>query len=224
MNRRSFVVRFDHVVGDFLRTWTFGKWVLASGLIWEAGMSVYPWVLENFHGTAANGVWVVCLSVVNLGNPALLGVQNYLGPQVVHSHAEGGNAGLRSFVLRACLSFCGLVFIFSVALLIAGGWLMVRLYGEKYADNNVTLDIMAMNLVAMAASFTLARGLLALGRADVDFMINLAAIVLMFTVGLWLVKSWDVRGAAVSILLANIVLVGSKYVAFMSLSRMRSAA
>jgi O-antigen/teichoic acid export membrane protein len=152
-----------------------------------------------------------------MANPALLGVQNYLGPQVVHCYAEGGDVALRRFVLRAGAAYCGLVLVFSLFLFAFGGRLIVLLYGDKYAGNSLVLYAMAANLVVVAATFAVSRGLFALERADIDFVINVVTIVLLLSAGLWLVRSWGVCGAAVSILLANTLLLAAKYVAFISL-------
>jgi O-antigen/teichoic acid export membrane protein len=216
-NRRSFVVRLDQTRADFAWNWSLGKWVLAGGLFWDLGMNLYPWILGGFHGAEAIGVWAACLGVVSMGNPAFLGMQNYLGPQIVHCRAEGGNHALYRFVMQATATFCGVVLVFSLFLLVFGDWLLVFLYGEKYAGNSLVLYAMAMNLVVSAAMFLLSRGLLALERADVDFIINTAAIVLLLSAGLWLVRSWGVCGAAVGILLTNSLIVAAKYTAFVSL-------
>jgi O-antigen/teichoic acid export membrane protein len=216
-NRRAFAVRLDQTLADFVRNWSFGKWIFASGLLWDVGMSFYPWILAWFYGTQATGVWAACLGVVSMGNPALLGVQNYLGPQIVHCRAEGGNNALCRFVLQASTAFCGFVLIFSLFLLVCGDWLLVLFYGAKYAGNSLVLYAMAMNLVVSAATFSISRGLLAMERADVDFIINAVAVVLLLSAGLWLVQAWGVFGAALSILLTNVVILVAKYAAFTSL-------
>ncbi len=216
-NRRSFVVRLDHTKADFARNWSFGKWILASGLLWDVGMSLYPWILGWFHGAEAIGVWAACLGIVSMGNPAFLGVQNYLGPQIMHCRAEGGNGALYRFVLRSSATFGGLVLVFSVFLMVCANWLVVFVYGEKYAGNSLVVCALAMNLVVTACGFSLSRGLLALERADVDFAINAVAVVLLLTVGLWLVQSWGAAGAAAGMLLTNAVIAVAKYAAFLSL-------
>jgi O-antigen/teichoic acid export membrane protein len=89
-------------------------------------------------------------------------------------------------------------------LLVFGGSLMARLYGAKYAGNGTVVSVLAVNLLVSAAAFTFSRSLFAIGRADVDFMVNFAALFVLLTLGLWLVRAWGPLGAAYGLLIANI--------------------
>ena len=216
VNRHAFLVQADRTRADFIRNWTFGKWVFAGGLLWDIGMNICPWILTGFHGTQAAGVWAACLGLVAMGNPALLGVQNYLGPQIVHCHNDGGNAALHRFVLRASASFCALVMLFSVFLMLFGDWLLVLVYGKQYAGNSLTLSAMSVNMAVLATTFPISRGLLALERADVDFVINAVALVLLAIAAPILIPLWGTYGAALSILLTNAAILAAKYFVFLS--------
>ncbi len=200
----EFTLRISQAILDFGHSWSFGKWVFASGLIWTLSMSLYPWFLAAFHGTASAGVWAACLGIVAIGNPLLLGAQNFLGPRIAHSFAEGGRSALRRFALRASLAFFVLMIPLCLILLVFGGSLIACLYGAKYAGNGMVVSVLAVNLLFSAASFTYSRVLFAIGRADVDFMVNFAALFVLITLGLWLVRAWGPLGAAYGLLIANI--------------------
>jgi len=216
LNRHAFLVRADRTRSDFIRNWTFGKWIFAGGVLWDLGMNICPWILTAFHGPQAVGIWGACLGLVAMGNPALLGVQNYLGPQIVHCHNDGGNTALHRFVLRASASFCALVMLFSVFLMVFGDWMLVLLYGKQYAGNSPTLVAMSINVAVLATTFPISRGLLALERADVDFIINAGSLVILAIAAPVLIPLWGTYGAALSILLTNSVILAAKYFVFVS--------
>ena len=147
-SERSFYrLRLRESLADFKRNWTFGKWVFASGLVWAISMNLYPWLLAAFHGTASAGVWAACLGAVALGNPAVLGVQNFLGPKIAHVYAEEGRRSLRRFVLKASIAFLLPMLLFCVAMTLLrrhSGNLAVRpqicgqWFGRRHSRVNLT--------------------------------------------------------------------------------------
>jgi O-antigen/teichoic acid export membrane protein len=217
---RSFYrLRISESLADFKRNWIFGKWVFASGLVWALSMNLYPWLLAAFHGTASTGVWAACLGAVALGNPAVLGVQNFLGPKIAHVYAEEDRRSLRRFVLRASVAVGLPMLFFCVAMTFLGGPLVTLLYGHQYAGNGLVVTILVFNLAVSVVAFSFSRALFAIERADVDFVVNFVALFIMLTLGLWLVRSFGVAGAAFGLLIANTAASGVRYVAFRILIR-----
>lgn len=218
-NRKAFTLRFSHAISDFGINWSLGKWVFASGLLWDLSMNFYPWLLTIFHGTGSAGVWAVCLGIVSIGNPVLFGVQNILGPKIANLYAEKGAMALHLFVLKASAVFCALMMLFCTVLLVFGGPLVVLLYGDKYAGNGLIVSALALNLLVSAGGFSFSCALFAIDRADVDFKVNFVALFVLLTVGLWLARSFGPLGAAYGLLIANTATSGVRYVALTRLIR-----
>jgi O-antigen/teichoic acid export membrane protein len=217
---RSFYrLRISESVADLKRNWLFGKWVFGSGLVWAISMNLYPWLLAAFHGTASAGIWAACLGAVALGNPGVLGVQNFLGPKIAHVYVEEGARGLARFVIRATAVLSLPMLFFCVAMIFLGGPLVALLYGHKYAGNGLVITILAWNLLITAVTFSFSRALFAIERADVDFAVNFVALFIMFTLGLWLVRSFGVIGAASGLLVANAATSGVRCLTFWILIR-----
>jgi O-antigen/teichoic acid export membrane protein len=210
----KFTLRLSQAVSDFRRNWLFGKWVFASGLLYTFSMGLYPWILAAYHGTAATGVWAACLGIAALGNPVLLGGQNYLGPKIAHVYARTGASALRSFVFKASAVFSLPLWVLSAAMLALGGPLVVFLYGSKYAGNGAIVFVLTVNVALSVATFAVSRALFAIERADLDFLANFVALFVLLVAGVWLTKSHGVLGAAYGLLLANAVATGLKCVVF----------
>lgn len=217
--RKTFALQLTRAISDFGRNWSFGKWVFASGLLWALSMNLYPWILAAFHGTASTGVWAACFGVTAIGNPLLLGMQNFFGPKIAHSYAEGGPIILRRFVIKASGFFTLLITPFCVALLLFGGSLIVVLYGDKYAGNGLVVSILALNLLVSTVAFSFSRALFAMERADVDFAVNFVALFILLTLGFWLVKAFGPLGVACALLTGNTTATAVRYILFSRLVR-----
>jgi O-antigen/teichoic acid export membrane protein len=216
-DRGSCEPRIREALADFNKNWLLGKWVFASGLVWAVAMNLYPWFLAHLHGTASAGVWAACLGVVSVGNPALVGLQNLIGPKVAHSQAANGPVALRRLVVKITAAIALPVTVLCLILIIWGGRLIALLYGRQYAGNNWVVAILAVNLLVSAVSFPYARALFAIDRADLDFLFNFAALFMMVALGFWLVRAYGPVGAATGLLCGNFVTTVLKAGAFLRL-------
>jgi O-antigen/teichoic acid export membrane protein len=203
LNRHHYHLRIDESVLDLKRNLVFGKWVFASGLLWTASTNLYPWLLAFFHGAAAAGVFAACLGVVSASNPALLGIQNFLGPKIAHVYATRGRIGLRKFVLKISGSMAIPVSLLTLIMITWGDRFIGLLYGSRYTGNGRVVATLACNLLLSAVVFSYSRALFAIERADLDFALNFAAIFIMLTLGLWLVKIHGPFGAALGLIIAG---------------------
>jgi O-antigen/teichoic acid export membrane protein len=221
VNRRSFEPSGRQAVFDLRQNWGSGKWVFASALVWTISTNLYPWLLSLFHGTAAAGTWAACLGVVALANVPFVGMQNSLGPQISNVYAREGAAALHRFVLKSGLFLFAMVGTLCVLLIAFGQVLLVVIYGQKYAGNGPVVSMLALGLVASAVTFCFSRALFAMDRADLDFKINLIPLLVLFTLGLWLVRAFGPLGAAIGLLVANFASTGARLASFAALMRSR---
>jgi O-antigen/teichoic acid export membrane protein len=223
LDRDFYDPRLSHSLADLKKNWIFGKWVFASGLVWAVSMNLYPWFLAAFHGTASTGVWAACLGVVSVGNPALLGIQNLVGPKISHRYAEAGPKALRRLVLKITAVTALPVSLLCLALIFWGGRLTTLLYGRQYAGNGLVVAILALNFFVNAVAFSFSRALFAIERADLDFLVNFAALFMMVALGFWLVRAFGPVGAALGMLAANFVTSVARAGTFLSLPNLNLA-
>ena len=212
--RKTISLQLNQVISDLVQNWSFGKWVFTSGLLFSFSMSLYPWILAAFHGIADTGVWAACFGIAAIGNPLLFGIQNFLGPKIVNSYAEGGAVALRRFVFKTSAVFSLSITPFCLGLLFFGGSLTVLFYGDKYAGNGLVVSVLALNLFVTAVSFSFSRALFAIERADIDFVVNFVAMFILLTLGLWLIKAFGPLGVACGLLVGNTIATALRYLLF----------
>jgi len=206
------------VLGDLTDSWSSGKWVLASGLVWAVSMNLYAWIIAAFHGTAMAGTWAAALGVMTLINPLTLGIQNYLGPRIMHARATGGVARLRREVCVSAALFCAAVLSFAVAMAFVGDGLVTLIYGTKYAGNGPLVVLVSLNAAVMTVGFAVSRGLFALELAHIDFAVNIAALAGFLLAGIALVRWFGPLGAAAGQLFANTAATAIRARAFARMS------
>jgi len=211
---RDFAFSLDQVTLDLARNWSFGKWIFASAMTWVMSANLYPWFLTTFYGTAETGIWAACIGIVALANPVFLGVGNLFGPKTAHAFAAEGPGKLRRTVIGGVGAFGLVIGPFCILAILFGGPLVVLAYGNEFADNGVVVSILALNLLVSGVAFAFSSGLIVMERAKLDFMSNLLALALTFTVGLWFTKSFGVAGAAIAFLAATGASSVAKYLLF----------
>jgi O-antigen/teichoic acid export membrane protein len=221
-DREFYEPRLGQSLADFKKNWVLGKWVFASGLVWALSMNLYPWLLAAFHGVASTGVWAACLGVVSIGNPALQGIQNLIGPKISHVYAATGLKALHRLLLKITVVTTIPMSLLCVVMFIWGGRLLTLLYGRQYAGNRSVVAVLSLNLLFTALSFSFSRGLFAIDRADVDFVVNFTALFIMITLGLWMVRAFGPLGAAFGLLGANLLTTAVRVGAFSWLPRRTS--
>jgi O-antigen/teichoic acid export membrane protein len=202
------------VVPDLRKNWSIGKWIFASGVLWTASFNLYPWILTYFHGASATGVWAACFGVVAIGNPFLLGIQNLIGPNISHSFTSLNGRLFKEEVKRFSILFCVSTLPLVLILSILGGWIVGFVYGEKYLGNGVVVTILSINIMVTAIRFSYSRALFVMDRAKPDFLVNLVALCVMMTIGIWCVKQYGPLGVAAGFLIGNVTASIMKFVVF----------
>jgi len=204
VNRGEIDIEGARVPRDITSNLRFGKWPLMSGSVWALAMYTYPWLLVGFHGSAAAGIWAAGLGIMALGNPLLMGLQNYLGPRIASDYAAGGVVALRGSVRTGVTVFAITIGPFAAAVAVFGGIIVTLVYGSPFSGNGALVALLMLNLFVSSIAFSFSRGLFALDRAQDDLMVNLVALGLMLTVGVSLAYAYGVIGAAWGLIASNV--------------------
>lgn len=202
-NRHQLKINTSASFVDFRRNWRLAKWIVGSGVLWAAAMYMYPWLLAWMHGTSATGVWAACYGLVALSNPVLMGFGNYLGPKIALLQGYEGVNAMRGYVYRSSGIFAALLAPIFLIVWIWGDDLVRHLYGPVFAGNEVAIRILAVNVLVAGAVFPFSRGFFTLHRAAIDLAVNVLAIAILFTFGIWLVSAYGVVGAAIGLVMTS---------------------
>ena len=199
---------------DFRANWRLSRWVFASGVIGNAGVSLYPWLIDRLSGSLQTAVWGNCSTVSSASNPLMMGLQNWVAPQVSHAYARQGGAAFRRYVFRAASLFLLILPPTLGVLWLAAGPLLRHLYHDATPNAVPLVLLLASGSIVATMSFVISRGLYSCGRGELDVWANVVPVIVLFAVGWPLVRHWGAVGGAISLLAAQILGAVARVVLF----------
>jgi O-antigen/teichoic acid export membrane protein len=216
-NRRKFGFKLSAVRSDFGLNWSFGKWIVAGGLVYTARSNLYPWFLASFRGTAATATFAACMAITFFANPFFIAFSNFVGPKAAHNFATEGVIGLRRVVYKATFLISAFMAVFAAGIIMVGAKLVVLIYGRRYAGSGAIISVLVLSLLALAASLGIDAALYAMKRPNVIFRANALGFCVTLFFGLWMAKYYGPLGAAYGLLGASLATSTSKYFSFAKL-------
>lgn len=223
---KSLRFSWKHSFVDFRQNWAFGRWLLASSVLWSICIDQYPWMLTALRGSSEAAVWASCYGVMAFLNPCVLALNNDAAPRVANDYASGGLVGLRKSVFRSAAIAALITLPLVFGLLVFGDRLVKLMYGGKFAGAGGLVAILTIGFWLYAFGLAFPYGMLALKRPGLDFSINVLCFVAFLTGGVSMIRSYGALGAACSFLMVQSVAFGSRILGFRIATRaaMRKAA
>ena len=199
--RGDLIFSASEMRGALIQNWHLGRWIFGSQILWALSLYSYPWLVSGMHGVDAAGVWAACFGINALGNPLLLGLQNYIEPKISHAFAVGGITQMRNLAWKATGVLGGSMLLFSMAMFVAGNRVAILLYGPKYEGNGLTIFLITLSFAAGAAGFAFSCGFFAADRGSLDVRISWVFPLSACVCGLPLIRLYGPVGAATSLLI-----------------------
>lgn len=211
LSHRKFVVKRERISVDLRRNWSLGRWVFAERTTGTLRHSINPWLLALLIGETATGTFSACKAVILASNPFVLGVGNVLTARTAQAFSTGGVEELRHVVRKAGFLFAVTMSVFCSLIAIFGGYVVVLLYGSRYAGHGYTVAVLAAATLAWTMAHPFACGLLAMERSDDTFKVRLLALSTAVVVSPVLILSLGILGAAYALLTGNLVAAVAMY-------------
>jgi O-antigen/teichoic acid export membrane protein len=210
--RRFWSTRPFNLWETWKRNRGFGRWILGSSLASWSAVEFYPVLTAGMVSFSAAGAYRALQNLVAPVHLLLRATDTFLTPRAARLYHQNGRQSLTRalrltylFAGIPILSLLGLAVLFPVPLLRA-------LYGETYVPYSQGILLMAFFYGLMYAYWPLQTAFKAVRFSMPIFAANLAATVVMFTVGLWAIQQWGVYGTiagqAMNALVLNAVLWG----------------
>lgn len=211
---RHFAPNVRHSVEDIKNEWPNTRFVFFSGMVWNAGMQLYPWLIAVLAGEHEVAVWGACYTLAAVANPLMMGMQNFIGPRVAEAAAELPTREFARRVYRIAIFTAALMAGPAILLSIFAGKALHLLTHGQFDGQHLTISLLCAAIVTQALTFTLSRGLFVIDRADLDMYCNLLPLATLFTFGVWATHAYRVEGAAASMLIAQLFSATSRGVLF----------
>jgi O-antigen/teichoic acid export membrane protein len=196
VNRSLIQFRQAPGVAAFRKNWSLGSWSVATQVGEIVRTQMFPWLLAIVANDATAGVFGACAIVAALPTPLHVALSNILLPQFVQELKQRGAAAADHLMWQATGWLSGVMLAYFGAIVATSAWIVPAFYGEEYQGTQHAVIVLTLAQVFAGASLPAARALFVLQRPDQVFISHLAGIVINLTLGIALVQSWGIVGAA----------------------------
>ncbi len=218
-HRSYFAPNLKQSIHDIRDEWPLTRWVFFSGMVWNGGMQLYPWLIATLSGKIEVAIWFACYQLAAVANPLLMGLQNFTGSRIAEACAERDQASFVRYVYRAAFYTALLMLGPAILLSIFASPMLVWISRGEFEGHRLAIILLCSAFMLQSITFTLSRGLFALHRADIDLYCNFAPLLLLFTGGAYLTWKYGTAGAAASMLIAQIISSGARAILFHRVAR-----
>jgi O-antigen/teichoic acid export membrane protein len=179
----------------FKKNWKFGGWIMGSSLANWIASELYPILAAGLISFAAAGAYRALQNLVAPVHVLLRATDTFFTPRASKVFFQSGFPGLGR-ILKIIYLVSGIPII--GLLIIANLFpepLLRLLYGDTYAAYSGSLFLMAIYYGLWYAYWPLQTAFKAIRMTSPIFIANIAAILTMFTIGVWAIQRFDINGA-----------------------------
>jgi O-antigen/teichoic acid export membrane protein len=196
------------------QNWGFGRWMLGSMIANWVSIEFYPILTAGMISFAATGAYRALQNLVAPVQLLLRATDTFLTPRAARAYHLNGQPALARLVHRSylvtgipILGFLSIIVLFPAPIL-------ELLYGETYLEYSQGIYLMAAFYALMYAYWPLQTAFKAARISRPIFIANLAAILAMFTVGIWMIQRWGVYGTMAGQALNALIVLGVLWTAW----------
>lgn len=195
---------------NFSRNWRYGSWIAGGNILNWVSIEFYPVLTAGLISFAAAGAYRAIQNLVAPIHLLLRAIDTYITPRAAKAYHKLGSQALDK-TLRLIYLAAGIpTFVMLVLAILFRTQLLQLFYGGKYLAFAPGVVWMVIFYMLLYLYWPLQIALKAARISRPIFVSSLAAIVAMFTVGIWLIIRWDVYGTiagqALNALVTTIVL------------------
>lgn len=198
--RRIGTVAFERSLSTWrmlTQHWSFAKWLLLTVLaVWGAGQA-YPLLMVPL-GAAAVATFSACRTLLNAIGFITQSVNNYIPTQAARALRQHGKKAFRRSIVRTCAIALPACLMFVMIIHLFAEDLLAFVYAGRYDHAAPILRILAWGTVCSYLGAILGAYSLAMEDSRSNFLSNLGASIVTFTVGIWLIRAHGIPGAALA--------------------------
>ena len=190
--------------------WRFGRWMTGGNIANWISAEFYPVLTAGLISFAAAGAYRALQNLVAPIHLLLRATDTYLTPRAARGFKEQG-IGALNHTLRLTYLVTGIpVLVLLVLATLFPKPLLNLFYGETYLEYSPGILLMALFYGLLYIKWPLQIVLKAGRYSQPIFYANIAAMIAMFTFGIWAIINWSVYGTiagqAVNALIATVIL------------------
>jgi O-antigen/teichoic acid export membrane protein len=192
--RKIWTAAFDELPRTWARNWGFGRWIIGAQLANWVSVEFYPVLTAGMISFAAAGAYRALQNLVQPVQLLLRAMDLFFTPRLARAFAEQGRPGVNRQV-RIMYVILGTPILGLLGLSVMFREPILRfLYEDTYLAFADGVIWMALFYGLWFAYWPLQSALKAMRFSQPIFLANAAAILAMFTLGIWFISRWGVFG------------------------------
>lgn len=208
-------VEWRRVIPDWNQNWSLTKWLAGGASAVLLGKEGYNWLLSAIASIAELGRLGAARVIVQVTNPLVIGVSNYLGPVSAKVHAEDGVGGLWRFTVRTTAVMAAAIGVFLVAVALVGSPAVHLIFGKAAAGvTTVLLLTLSAGVLSEALLIPIEYASVNLGHARLMFYTALMRLAVNASIGFGLVGLFGAEAIGVGMLLGSAAALAWQWAVF----------
>jgi O-antigen/teichoic acid export membrane protein len=192
--RAYWTLKFNNLVDTWKQNWEFGRWVMGGTVANWIATEFYPVLTAGMISFAAAGAYRVIQNLVAPIQLLLRATDTFLTPRAAKLYHDKGMPALER-LLRLTYLITGIPILGLLSLgVVFRTEVLSFLYGDTYLAYSGGVVLIAIFYALWFAYWPLQTAFKAIRYTRPIFIANLAAILAMFTVGIWMIQRWGVYG------------------------------
>ena len=210
--RASLAGRFSASV--FTENWRFGKWLAGAEIGYWVSSQLYMYLTGILVGTAATGV--LRAGYVIFGPTRIFGffLRTVLPNRFARTLASEGDEAMHAQVRLVWTVAAPLMAAYCLLIAVFADPLVRLLYGPEFAGHSMVVVLFSVSAFIALMTCVISSALRAKRLSRHLFVSQAYASLVAVPVGWALIKLWGVEGAVVGMVLTNVVVGVSNYVAY----------
>lgn len=215
LHRDRFRLDGSRVRSDWLMNWSLSKWLAAAASFVTLGNQGYRWALPVLAGITELGRLGAAQVMIQITNPVIIGISNFLAPLTAKVLTERGERALYETTRRISLAMLAGIGAFLAVVAAVGVPLIELLLGEASAGvTTVLVVLLTAGAMSEALLIPVQAANVNRGRASLIFKSAVARLLINLTVGLTLVSVYGAEAIGLGMLLGSGVALTWQWVAF----------
>lgn len=207
--RRWWSIEAGDAVRDWRDSWSVSRWLAAGAASVQLGNQGYRWLLAAVASVAELGRLGAAQVVVQVTNPLVIGVSNYLGPVSAGVFAAGGVRELWRFTVRCTLAMVAAIGMFLLLVAATGVPAITAVFGPA-SEGVTTLLLVTLAAGALSEALLIPVEYASVNRGRTRLMFHTALVRLAVngSLGFALVGLYGAEAIGVGMLLGSGVALG----------------
>jgi O-antigen/teichoic acid export membrane protein len=203
MTRASWRFDWSRLRPDTARNWSYARWLLGEAGIQAVTDMWYPWAVLLLWGAAAVGTFSAALGIVNLANPLLMAVSNFIAPHAAHVLADRGVAAMRRMLTRFTALLAIPMGALTLLIILGSETLIGSIFGHDFVGAGPVMAALSLAVWVDALSVPFYAGNIALGHGRSLVVAMLIRMVCAVVLGTLLIGWHGALGVGYTLLVSN---------------------